>query len=317
MLSAQFLLTALVVVIAPGTGVIYTLATGLGQGRRASVMAALGCTAGILPHLGAAALGLAAVLHTSALLFQVVKFAGVAYLLWLAWQALKSGGALSVSPGAARQAGWRIARRGALINILNPKLSIFFFAFLPQFVPADTDGALGQMLGLSGVFMLGTCIYLEFLKHLFTKSLLGEHSLHCKSYNPIRELVHHLSCRSFLYASRITRVSVVLLLVEFLAGKLDLVGINYYDEVTGIKMGSIIWLVLSHQNHCDLSSKSSQRDISRIDDVPFLLYLVAIMINQITECLLDFSLSFRLHLGVGYCPSAQRCLLNLHRCNPP
>ncbi|MCB1364773.1 MAG: LysE family translocator [Rhodobacteraceae bacterium] len=153
MLSAQFLLTALVVVIAPGTGVIYTLATGLGQGRRASVMAALGCTAGILPHLGAAALGLAAVLHTSALLFQVVKFAGVAYLLWLAWQALKSGGALSVSPGAARQAGWRIARRGALINILNPKLSIFFLALLPPFLSGNPATATAEMAGMGAVFM--------------------------------------------------------------------------------------------------------------------------------------------------------------------
>ena len=105
MISAQFLLTALVVVLAPGTGVVYTLALALGQGRRAAVYAALGCTFGIVPHLAAAVLGLAAVLHTSALLFQVVKFAGVAYLMYLAWQALRSGGALRIDGQNARESG--------------------------------------------------------------------------------------------------------------------------------------------------------------------------------------------------------------------
>ncbi|MEL7133159.1 MAG: LysE family translocator, partial [Pseudomonadota bacterium] len=128
MLSLQFLLTAFVVVVAPGTGVIYTLALGLGQGRNAALWAALGCTFGIVPHLAAATLGLAALLHTSALLFNVVKFAGVAYLLWLAWGSLRSGGALNISARRSADAGWQIARRGALINILNPKLSIFFLA---------------------------------------------------------------------------------------------------------------------------------------------------------------------------------------------
>ncbi len=153
MLSAHFLLTALVVVIAPGTGVVYTLATGLGQGRAAAIMAALGCTFGIVPHLLAASLGLAALLHTSALLFQIVKFAGVAYLLYLAWQALKADGALSVTPGAARQPGWHIARRGALINILNPKLSVFFLALLPPFLSGNPTTATAEMIGMGAVFM--------------------------------------------------------------------------------------------------------------------------------------------------------------------
>ena len=122
-MTLQFLITAFVVVIAPGTGVIYTLALGLGQGRRAAIAAAAGCTLGIVPHLLAAILGLAAILHTSALLFTLVKFAGVAYLLFLAWQALKTDGALSIQPSKSRDSDLRIARRGALINILNPKLS--------------------------------------------------------------------------------------------------------------------------------------------------------------------------------------------------
>lgn len=156
MLSAHFLLTALVVVLAPGTGVIYTLAIGLGQGRRASIAAAFGCTFGIVPHLLAATLGLAALLHTSALLFQVVKFAGVAYLLYLAWQALKSDGALSVSANRTSDSFWRIARRGALINILNPKLSIFFLALLPPFLSGNPATATAEMFGLGAVFMLMT-----------------------------------------------------------------------------------------------------------------------------------------------------------------
>jgi len=156
MITLHFLLTALVVVMAPGTGVIYTLALGLGQGRRAALWAALGCTIGILPHLAAATLGLAAVLHTSALLFTAVKWAGVAYLLYLAWQTLKEGGALSVQETKTRQSGWQIARRGALINILNPKLSIFFLALLPPFLSGSAASATAEMTAMGAVFMAMT-----------------------------------------------------------------------------------------------------------------------------------------------------------------
>lgn len=156
MISAQFLLTALVVVIAPGTGVIFTLAMGLGQGRNAALWSALGCTIGILPALLAATLGLAAVMHTSALLFNVMKFAGVAYLLYLAWQALKSGGALSVSAERTSQSGVVIARRAALINILNPKLSVFFLALLPPFLSGNPATATFEMALLGSIFMAMT-----------------------------------------------------------------------------------------------------------------------------------------------------------------
>lgn len=153
MITAQFLLTALIVVLAPGTGVVYTLAIGLGQGRRPALWAAMGCTFGIVPHLAAATLGLATLLHTSALLFQIVKFAGVAYLLYLAWQALKSDGALSVSATTKSQRGWIIARRGALINILNPKLSIFFLALLPPFLSGNPATVTLEMFILGSIFM--------------------------------------------------------------------------------------------------------------------------------------------------------------------
>lgn len=153
MISLQFLATAIVVVIAPGTGVLYTLAAGLGRGRRAALWAAAGCTLGIVPHLAAAILGLAAILHASALLFGLVKWAGVGYLLWLAWQSLASGGALSVEGDARPEAGWRTARRGAAINILNPKLSIFFVALLPPFLSGDPARAAAEMTVLGATFM--------------------------------------------------------------------------------------------------------------------------------------------------------------------
>lgn len=155
-MTLQFLLTAFVVVIAPGAGVIYTLALGLGQGRRASVAAAFGCTFGIVPHLLAAIFGLAAILHTSAILFTAVKFAGVGYLLYLAWQAVRSDGALAIQPNRSRDADWRIARQGALINILNPKLSIFFLALLPPFLSGNPATATSEMMAMGAVFMAMT-----------------------------------------------------------------------------------------------------------------------------------------------------------------
>jgi len=156
MLSTEFLLTSLVVVLMPGTGVIYTVSTGLFKGARASVAAAFGCTAGIIPHLLASILGLSAILHMSSLAYQTVKFAGAAYLLYLAWSMWRETGGLNFkNPDQKR--GWRqIALKGILINILNPKLSLFFLAFLPLFVsPAATSPTL-QMFGLSAVFMAMT-----------------------------------------------------------------------------------------------------------------------------------------------------------------
>ena len=152
-MTIEFWVTTLIVVASPGTGVIYTLAAGLSRGARASVVAAFGCTLGILPHLAAAMLGLAALLHASALLFNAVKYAGVAYLLFMAWSSLRESGALRVERTEDRRSDWRVIRDGVLINILNPKLSIFFVAFLPQFVAADEAWPLLRMAELSGVFM--------------------------------------------------------------------------------------------------------------------------------------------------------------------
>jgi threonine/homoserine/homoserine lactone efflux protein len=156
-MSLSFLLTSLIVVISPGTGVLYTLATALTRGSRASIAAAFGCTLGIVPHIAAAMLGLAAVLHTSALAFATLKYCGVAYLLYLAWQSLRERGALAIDTGGgAQRSSRRVAVTGFLINILNPKLSIFFLAFLPQFIAAGEVHPLLRMGELSLVFMAMT-----------------------------------------------------------------------------------------------------------------------------------------------------------------
>lgn len=157
-MTLEYLATALVVILLPGTGVLYTLAFGLGQGARASVVAAFGCTLGILPHIAASIVGLAALLHASAVAFQLVKYLGVAYLLYMAWSVLRAGGALELQGQATAIPARRIVGNGILLNLLNPKLSLFFLAFLPQFVPAGTAQPTAAMLALAAVFMALTFV---------------------------------------------------------------------------------------------------------------------------------------------------------------
>lgn len=157
-MSVEFLVTSLIVVVSPGTGVLYTLAAGLSRGPRASIVAAFGCTLGIIPHMAAAILGLAALLHASALAFQTLKYAGVAYLLYMAWNALREHGALRVEETSGARSAAQVIGTAVLINLLNPKLSIFFVAFLPQFVSAADPHALSRMVALSAAFMLLTFV---------------------------------------------------------------------------------------------------------------------------------------------------------------
>jgi threonine/homoserine/homoserine lactone efflux protein len=156
--STAFLLTSLVVVASPGTGVLYTMAAGLSRGARASVIAAVGCTLGIIPHMVAAITGLAALLHTSAIAFQTLKYVGVAYLLFIAWRTLREKGPLTVEKDIAPRSATNVIVSAILVNILNPKLTIFFFAFLPQFVSAQDPHAFIRMVELSAVFMLLTLV---------------------------------------------------------------------------------------------------------------------------------------------------------------
>jgi threonine/homoserine/homoserine lactone efflux protein len=156
--GVEFLITSFIVVVSPGTGVLYTLAVGISRGSRASIIAAFGCTLGIVPHMAAAILGLAALLHTSALAFQAFKYLGVAYLLYMAWRTLRERGALRVDKNVGARSAVQLTVTAVLINILNPKLSIFFLAFLPQFVSVDEHYPLARMLELSAVFMLMTFV---------------------------------------------------------------------------------------------------------------------------------------------------------------
>jgi threonine/homoserine/homoserine lactone efflux protein len=175
MITFEFLLTSLIVVLIPGTGVVFTVSTGIMQGRRASLFAALGCTAGILPHLLATVLGLAAVLHASALAFQTLKYAGVAYLFYLAYATWKDKTAFAIDETAPASSSVRLMVKAFLLNILNPKLTIFFLAFLPQFVQPNATSPLAQLLVLSGIFMAMTFavfVIYGFLAHEFRQAVI-------------------------------------------------------------------------------------------------------------------------------------------------
>ncbi len=176
MLTPEFLITSLIVVLIPGTGVIYTVSTGLAAGRRASLFAALGCTLGIVPHLLATVLGLAALLHSSALAFQALRYAGVAYLFYVAWATWCDRSAFAVEAGpAVRRSAAAVALKAFLLNILNPKLTIFFLAFLPQFVTPGAARPLLQLSILSGVFMamtLAVFVAYGMLAHAFRHAVI-------------------------------------------------------------------------------------------------------------------------------------------------
>lgn len=178
MMSIEFLIISLIVVLIPGTGVLFTISTGLVQGRKASIYAALGCTVGIVPHLLATIFGLAAIMHTSALAFEVLKFAGVLYLFYLAYMTWKDKSGFEAQAISSRSSALSLATKAFLLNILNPKLTIFFLAFLPQFVSPETTSPLSDMLVLSAVFMLMTFVVFVIyglLAHGFRHSVIESH----------------------------------------------------------------------------------------------------------------------------------------------
>jgi threonine/homoserine/homoserine lactone efflux protein len=156
--TPEFLLTALIVVATPGAGVLYTVAAGVSRGWQASLVAAVACTLGIVPHMIAAVTGLAAIMHASAVAFSIIKWLGVAYLLYLAWKTFRDKSVFAVEAEPGKISPWRVIVSGILVNTLNPKLTIFFFAFLPQFVPANRPDAVPLMVYLSVVFMTVTLV---------------------------------------------------------------------------------------------------------------------------------------------------------------
>ncbi|WP_316862767.1 LysE family translocator [uncultured Cohaesibacter sp.] len=157
-MSLQFFITSLIVVIMPGTGMIFTLVTSLGYGARLGLLAALGGTLSIISHIFAAVIGVAALLHASAVAFQIVKFLGVAYLLWMAVRTFRESGQFDMllSETARSPSAFAVVRDGILLNLLNPKLSLFFLAFLPQFIDAEAAHPVAEMILLGGIFMLMT-----------------------------------------------------------------------------------------------------------------------------------------------------------------
>ena len=180
MVSYEFFITALIVVLIPGTGVIFTVSVGLAQGRSASAFAAFGCTLGILPHLLATVFGLAALMHTSALAFEMLRYAGAAYLLYLAWATWRDTAGFSVDRSASPKSSIELIVKAFLLNILNPKLTLFFLAFLPQFVQPSAGPALLQLITLSGVFMAMTFavfVIYGLLAHLFRTAVIDSPSV--------------------------------------------------------------------------------------------------------------------------------------------
>jgi threonine/homoserine/homoserine lactone efflux protein len=156
--SWSFVLTSFVICVSPGIGALFTMGAGLARGTRAGLLAAFACTLGTVPHAVAALTGLAAVLHASGVAFQAVKYAGVAYLLWMAWSTWRDTGALRVDTDGSPAGVRAVITTGITANLLNPKLTLFFFAFLPQFVPAGSPDTLLRMAGLSTVFMAMTFV---------------------------------------------------------------------------------------------------------------------------------------------------------------
>jgi threonine/homoserine/homoserine lactone efflux protein len=155
-MNLEFLTVSLLVIASPGTGAAVTIAAGLSRGARTATIAALGCTLGIVPHMLAAVTGLAALLNASSVAFEVVKFAGVAYLLYLAWMTWREQGVLRVEADGSERSHGAVVRHAVLVNLLNPKLSMFFLAFLPQFIATDDPAPTLTMLQLSAIFMAMT-----------------------------------------------------------------------------------------------------------------------------------------------------------------
>jgi threonine/homoserine/homoserine lactone efflux protein len=180
MIGPEFLLTSLVVVVTPGAGVVFTVSTGLSQGRVASAYAALGCTLGIVPHMLATALGLAAVMHAGALAFELLKAAGVLYLLYLALATWRDRSAFAHDAPASKLAPWQLVGKAVLLNLLNPKLTLFFLAFLPQFIDPADPAPMGRFGLLSLVFMamtLGVFLLYGLLAHAFRQKVMASRAV--------------------------------------------------------------------------------------------------------------------------------------------
>lgn len=151
-----FLAAALALNLTPGADMTYVIARSATQSRGAGIAASFGIAAGSLVHSVLAALGVSAILQHSETAFLVVKYAGAAYLLYLAWKAIRAGnGGVAVDRSLERTSLWRVFGEGALTNLLNPKVALFILAFLPQFVDPAKGSAAIQILLLGAIFNVG------------------------------------------------------------------------------------------------------------------------------------------------------------------
>ena len=173
-MSVEFLLTSLVVVLIPGTGVVYTVSSAIGGGWRPGLFAAIGCTLGIVPHILAAMLGLSAIMQAGSVVFEVVRWAGVAYLIFMGVSMIREGGTLQLDDHDDFSIGSMgvVVRRAILLNLLNPKLTMFFFAFLPQFLETPPGLLDLRLIWLGGVFMLMT--FAVFAAYAYTSAAVRE-----------------------------------------------------------------------------------------------------------------------------------------------
>ena len=160
-----FFSAAVAINISPGPDMIYILSRTIAQGRKIGIASSLGVCSGALVHVFAAALGLSAILATSAVAFSVVKYVGAAYLIYLGIQSLRSKGVSFDVPAGkgAEITAWQAFRQGALVDILNPKVAIFFMAFLPQFVRPELGHNGLQIVVLGGLVILVAIVVESFI----------------------------------------------------------------------------------------------------------------------------------------------------------
>ncbi len=156
--AAAFLGAAVLLALAPGPDNLFVLMQSAMRGRAAGLLVVLGLCSGLLVHTAAVALGLATLFASSALAFNLLKAAGAIYLVWLAWQAWHAPAASAAHSAEAAPSALQLYRRGIVMNVTNPKVSIFFLAFLPQFVAAERGSVGQQVLALGALFMLATLI---------------------------------------------------------------------------------------------------------------------------------------------------------------
>ncbi len=151
-----FLCASMALTVAPGPDNIFVVTQGMARGRRAALVTAWGMCSGVTVHTLAAAAGISALFYSSALAFRSVKYAGAAYLLYLAWQMLRENGSMTLSPvsSVAAPSTSALFRRGFIMNVLNPKVALFFLAFLPQFTVREAGNIPLQMLLLGFIFMV-------------------------------------------------------------------------------------------------------------------------------------------------------------------